>query len=74
MGVLNREYTASYLEVCRVAVLCVHDHTTGCVGLLELVVDSDEGLQGAGGGVLVKLLLFIVQGLGVGMALDGTVS
>ena len=42
-------------------------------GLLlpELVVDGHEGLDDRDAGLPVKLVLLVVQGLGVGAALDG---
>ena len=46
----------------------------GRVRLLEFVVDGDEGLEVAGRGSTMKVLLLVVQGLGVGTATHGTLT
>ena len=47
-----------------------------CGGLLlaELVVDGDEGLDNGHGRLLEELHLLVVEGLGVGPALDGLLA
>ena len=49
-------------------------HSSGGVWLLQLVVDGDKGLQGLGGGTTVEFLLLVVEGLGVGPAVHGTLA
>ena len=58
-----------------VMLLCVDEHAHGSVGLLQLVVDGDEGLQEARVGVsAVELLLLVVQCLGVRTTVHGTLA
>lgn len=50
------------------------EDASGSVWLLEFVVDGDKSLQVTGGGSAMKLLLLVVEGLGVGTATHGTLT